>query len=426
MDRELVRSYCRKAKNVHELLQSLNMSECYGNFAALSIVDLSYLSQMNESDLRVRFYISLKTGPRKKIIEVIRILKDEILNTKSAVNDNGLNSYALPNQDFGTRANERKNDSLSVCSSPVPDNDNFMLKTAKNQLESYEKELSKKRILVRRAQKQLQEQYEVIKQFEEVLDLSMKLCDGCKQQDMSDAIKRCGDKISVTLEEMSLHISEAQLELGIFDHGQALKYKSLKKKGAKTSAVLASKKSDAESNFSYNQHIGYADQNRRSTRQTFSSNFCHAEVFNQRTPHAILSPQFVTHFGTIPKLIQFSNGFVNKTEQQLQHSRSPLPLHQSPASLMLPSPIYPSSFTEVAALNSTGVNNNLQRTVYKNMTPLPLSPLSARAFQTPFSSPYGFQGNFVESPKSFVQPCRNARGSNCSVVNRIRASRLGF
>lgn len=53
MDRESIRTFCRSAKSVKELLCLIDMEELYEFFAALNIRDIRALVQANENDFQV-------------------------------------------------------------------------------------------------------------------------------------------------------------------------------------------------------------------------------------------------------------------------------------------------------------------------------------------------------------------------------------
>ncbi|VDD94683.1 unnamed protein product [Enterobius vermicularis] len=81
MDRESIRTFCRSAKSVKELLCLIDMEELYEFFAALNIRDIRALVQANENDFQHWFQ---NPGSWRKFTEAVKILREEVCEVNAA------------------------------------------------------------------------------------------------------------------------------------------------------------------------------------------------------------------------------------------------------------------------------------------------------------------------------------------------------
>ncbi|VDD89100.1 unnamed protein product [Enterobius vermicularis] len=169
MDRELIRKNCRCARNIFELFKPIGMEDVCKYFIAVKITQLNALSQMNERDLRS---LGLKTGPRKKIIEVIRILKDELPNIKLNRKDSGIGSS------YGKEENIQR-----PCN--AASEQDLFYKKAQRELEHCQKELAELRLQVARAQREVKRKKEIFDTIGETAELVAGLQVRCRQKRVS-------------------------------------------------------------------------------------------------------------------------------------------------------------------------------------------------------------------------------------------------
>lgn len=223
MDNDHLRSCCRKAKDVSELLSLLGM-ECYLEaFESENIMDLKFFSRLNEGDLRG---LGMKTGPRKKLLEALKILKEELAGKATGMNaedsgelkmrlscgsDSGIGGSAQSIMDTVDSQDHRSCDSAW--------DRNFVTEKTEVELQRCRNELNEKRCMLARTKKGLREAGAVTRMTadlaEPVSALRSKF-ENMNEEHLADLASNMLKALSPIVERYSVDMSTSASEISAF------------------------------------------------------------------------------------------------------------------------------------------------------------------------------------------------------------------